>query len=194
MRGIAVSIRAPAIRPRCPPERAHFYPSRPPALRGHSVTLIWSAGCQPGRGESPRCLRGVGVGGESASAVVDVCVATHMRGSVPHDRVCEIEERCRSLASSMATRAAPSVLSGRSSRRCAGALSSPSRWWWLLLDRRERPTVARVLQAGRLRSNSIARQPIRVRAKIVWSDRDRDHHPERGRKVEDAARRTRGPT
>jgi hypothetical protein len=34
-------------------------------------------------------LRGSGVGGGSASAVVDVCVATHMRGLVPHDRVCE---------------------------------------------------------------------------------------------------------
>src|SRR6059058_3879188 len=30
------------------------------------------------------------VGGGSASAVVDVCVATHMRGLVPHDRVCEM--------------------------------------------------------------------------------------------------------
>src|SRR3954453_9629861 len=29
-------------------------------------------------------------GGESASAVVDVCVATHMRGLVPHDRMCEM--------------------------------------------------------------------------------------------------------
>src|SRR5690349_9458553 len=29
---------------------------------------------------------GLGVGGGSASAVVDVCVATRMRGLVPHDR------------------------------------------------------------------------------------------------------------
>ncbi len=36
-----------------------------------------------------RGLRGE-FGGESASAVVDVCVATHMRGLVPHDRVCEM--------------------------------------------------------------------------------------------------------
>src|SRR3954454_10050940 len=28
---------------------------------------------------------GLGIGGGSASAVVDVCVATHMRGLVPHD-------------------------------------------------------------------------------------------------------------
>ena len=33
---------------------------------------------------------GFGFGGGSASAVVDVCVATHMRGLVPHDRVCEM--------------------------------------------------------------------------------------------------------
>ena len=33
---------------------------------------------------------GVRFGGGSASAVVDVCVATHMRGLVPHDRVCEM--------------------------------------------------------------------------------------------------------
>src|SRR5215216_7861253 len=52
------------------------------------------------------------------------------------------EERCRSLASSVATRAAPSVLWGRSSRRCAGALSSPSRWGWRLLHRRECPAVS----------------------------------------------------
>src|SRR5262249_17310949 len=42
-------------------------------------------------------------------------------------------------------RAAHSVLSGRSSRRCAGALSSPSRWSWRLLHRRERPAMARQL-------------------------------------------------
>jgi len=38
--------------------------------------------------------------------------------------------------------AAPSVLSGRSSRRCAGALSSPSRCLRRLLHRRERPAVS----------------------------------------------------
>ena len=35
-------------------------------------------------------VRGVRFGEGSASAVVDVCVATHMRGLVPHDRVCEM--------------------------------------------------------------------------------------------------------
>jgi hypothetical protein len=82
-----------------------------------------------GHGCSSPVFAGVGFGGGSAPAVVDVCVATHMRGLVPHDRVCEIEERCRSLASSMAadkgllrafSRVAPRVV-------FAGALSSPSR-------------------------------------------------------------------
>ena len=55
-----------------------------------SVTLIWSAACQPGRGPSAPLVCGFGFGGGSAPAVVDVCVATHMRGLVPHDRVCEM--------------------------------------------------------------------------------------------------------
>ena len=38
--------------------------------------------------------------------------------------------------------AAHSCSSGRSSRRCAGALSSPSRCGWRLLHRRERPAVS----------------------------------------------------
>jgi hypothetical protein len=33
---------------------------------------------------------GARFGGESAPAVVDGFVATHMRGLVPHDRVCEM--------------------------------------------------------------------------------------------------------
>src|SRR4051812_10940776 len=66
-------------------------------------------------------------GGESASAVVDVCVATHMRGLVPHDRMCEMRSGAVLSRRAWPLRAAPSVLSGRSSRRCAGALSSPSR-------------------------------------------------------------------
>src|SRR6266699_4015079 len=53
------------------------------------------------------------------------------------------EERSRSLASSVAADAAVhSVPSDRSSRRFAGALSSPSRCWWRLLHRRERPAVS----------------------------------------------------
>src|SRR3954447_15366709 len=60
------------------------------------------------------------------------------------------EERCRFLASSVAlVGTARSVLSGRSSRRCAGALSSPSRWVKRLLHRRERPAVAGELAGDR---------------------------------------------
>jgi hypothetical protein len=68
------------------------------------------------------------IGGESASAVVDVCVATHMRGLVPHDRVCEM--RSGAVVSgveggllgllSVFSRVAPRVVA-------PGALSSPSR-------------------------------------------------------------------
>ena len=50
-----------------------------------SRSLIWSAACQRGRGCWPRCFGGVRFGGGSAAAVVDVCVATHLRGLVPHD-------------------------------------------------------------------------------------------------------------
>src|SRR5438128_3039282 len=42
------------------------------------------------QGFSRPAVCGVWVGGGSASAVVDVCVATQMRGLVPHDRVCEM--------------------------------------------------------------------------------------------------------
>jgi hypothetical protein len=70
---------------------------------------------------------GFGVGGGSASAVVDVCVATHMRGLVPHDRVCEMRSGAVLWRRAWPVKAAHSVLSVRSSRRCAGALSSPSR-------------------------------------------------------------------
>ena len=74
---------------------------------------------------------GFGFGGGSAPAVVDVCVATHMRGLVPHDRVCEMRSGADLWGRAWPPMgAAHSVLSGRSSRRCAGALSSPSRWWW----------------------------------------------------------------
>jgi hypothetical protein len=46
-------------------------------------------GLSTAHGRVARGLRGL-ISGESASAVVDVCVATHMRGLVPHDRVCEM--------------------------------------------------------------------------------------------------------
>ena len=111
-------------------------------LRVSSGTLIWSAACQRAQGLfAPLCC-GVGFGGGSASAVVDVCVATHMRGLVPHDRVCEMRSGAVLWRRAWPVGAAHSVLSGRSSRRCAGALSSPSRCWWRLLHRRERPAVS----------------------------------------------------
>ena len=65
-----------------------------------------------------------------------------MRGLVPHDRVCEMRSGAVLWRRAWPVGAAHSVLSGRSSRRCAGALSSPSRWWWRLLHRRERPAVS----------------------------------------------------
>jgi hypothetical protein len=65
-------------------------------------------------------------GGGSASADVDGCVKADMRGSGPHDRVCELEKRSRSLESSIAQWAAPNLRAGRFSR-LAGALSSPGR-------------------------------------------------------------------
>ena len=54
-----------------------------------SRSLIWSADCQPRSDLSPRCLRGSVRRGERIGCR-DVCVATDMRGLVPHDRVCEI--------------------------------------------------------------------------------------------------------
>src|SRR5438445_5411891 len=108
----------------------------------HSGTLIWSAACQPGRGYSPRCFAGFGFGGESAPAVVDVCVATHMRGLVPHDRVCEMRS-----GADLWRRAWPLGLLTAFSRvapRVVAPLRSPRRavCWWRLPHRRERPAVS----------------------------------------------------
>jgi hypothetical protein len=106
------------------PERS--YGVRPVNRAGVSRPAVCGVGCRRG----------------SASAVVDVCVATHMRGLVPHDRVCEMRSGADLSRRAWPLGAARGVLSGRSSRRCAGALSSPSRWWRRLLDRRERPAVS----------------------------------------------------
>jgi hypothetical protein len=59
-------------------------------------------------GSSPGVC-GVRVGGGSASAVVDVCVATHMRGLVPHDRVCEMRSGAVLWRRAWPVRAAHSV-------------------------------------------------------------------------------------
>jgi len=90
------------------------------------VNTHMECGLSTGQGLVARGLRGE-FGGESASAVVDVFVATHMRGLVPHDRVCEMRSGAVLSRRAWPVRAAQSVLSGCSSRRCAGALSSPSR-------------------------------------------------------------------
>ena len=99
-------------------------------------------GLSTAQGFSRPAVCGVGVGGGSASAVVDVCVATHLRGLVPHDRVCEMRSGAVLWRRAWPLAAAHSVLSGRSSRRCAGALSSPSWCGGGLLHGRECPAVA----------------------------------------------------
>jgi hypothetical protein len=96
------------------------------SARGSLPNTHMECGLSSAQGLVARGLRGE-FGGESASAVVDVCVATHMRGLVPHDRMCELRSGAVLSRRAWPVRAAPSVLSGRSSRRCAGALSSPSR-------------------------------------------------------------------
>ena len=77
-------------RPRAsPPTRT---PTLDVSLHIRSVIPEHSYGVRPVNcaGSSRPAVCGVRVGGGSASAVVDVCVATHMRGLVPHDRVCEM--------------------------------------------------------------------------------------------------------
>ena len=59
-------------------------------------------GLSTGQGLFAPLWAGFGFGGGSAPAVVDVCVATHMRGLVPHDRVCEMRSGAVCLAASVA--------------------------------------------------------------------------------------------
>src|SRR5438034_5420148 len=85
---------------------------------------------------------GVGFGGGSAPVVVDVCVATRMRGLVPHDRVCEMRS-----GAVLWRRAWPVGLLAVFSRvapRVVAPVRSPRRadcWLWLL-HRRECPAVS----------------------------------------------------
>jgi hypothetical protein len=65
-------------------------------------------------------------GGGSASAVVDVGVVTHMRGLVPHDRVCEMRSGAVCLASSVARWGPLSVFS-RVAPRVVAPVRSPRR-------------------------------------------------------------------
>ena len=82
-----------------------FLPGQAPAGRSRSVhpraeydrpvrvtfpNTHMECGPSNGQGLFAPAVCGVGFGGGSAPAVVDVCVATHMRGLVPHDRVCEM--------------------------------------------------------------------------------------------------------
>jgi hypothetical protein len=83
-----------------------------------SRQLIWSEVCQVARLEGPR-LRACFVGGGSARLIVDAVVAADMRGSGPHDRVCD-RERSRLLESSIAQSAARGCVAGRSSRLAPG--------------------------------------------------------------------------
>ena len=97
--------------------------SRP---RTFSITHM-ECGLSTAQGLAARGLRGA-FGGGSASAVVDVCVATHMGGLGPHDRVCEMRSGAELWRRAwpvrrllpVFSRVAPRVVS-------AGALSSPSR-------------------------------------------------------------------
>src|SRR6266571_1159808 len=92
---------------------------------------------------------GFGVGGGSAPAVVDVCVATHMRGLVPHDRVCEMRS-----GAVLWRRAWP--VGGRSQCSLGSLLASLRRCALLaepllvrLLHHRERPAVSGELARDR---------------------------------------------
>jgi PKD domain len=68
-----------------PPDRRPPSPSRT-SRRARLAERSYGGRPVNGAGVSRPAVWGVWVGGGSASAVVDVCVATHMRGLVPHDR------------------------------------------------------------------------------------------------------------
>src|SRR5215203_947135 len=70
-------------------ERASSRVNGSPARRSARSVLLnthMECGLSTAHGLFGPLVCGVWVGGGSASAVVDVCVATHMRGLVPHDR------------------------------------------------------------------------------------------------------------
>src|SRR4051812_11526911 len=69
-----------------------------PSLRNTHM----ECGLSNGQGLFAPVLAGLGSAGGSAPGVVDVCVATHMRGLVPRDRVCEVRSGAVCLASSVA--------------------------------------------------------------------------------------------
>jgi len=90
-------IERPRDRPRLPLLHRHRYAGRSGVIPEHSYGER-----SVNRGVFGPVVCGVGFGGGSAPAVVDDCVATHMRGLVPHDRVCEMRSGAVCLAASVA--------------------------------------------------------------------------------------------
>jgi hypothetical protein len=134
-----------------------------------SRTLIWSVGCQAGRGYSPAVLWGW-VRRGSGLAVVDVCVATHMRGLVPHDRVCETRSGAVCLASSVAAWGCSECSLGSllaSLRRCA-LLAEPLVVATTPSSRapssdRGRATATTTIERGSSRASSACQRPCSLR-------------------------------
>jgi len=94
---------------------------------------------------------GVGFGGGSASVVVDVCVATLMRGLVPHDRVCEM--RSGAVLSRRAGRVWLLRVFSRVAPRVVAPVRSPRRavWWWRATPSLRVPSSGRRVRGRRRR-------------------------------------------
>jgi hypothetical protein len=148
-------------------DRAEWAPLAGCRIRAGELGPEHSYGVRPvNRARLDRPRSAGEVGGESASAVVDVCVATHMRGLGPHDRLCELRSGAVLSRRAWPLRAALSVLSGRSSRRCAGALSSPSCCGGATPSSRAPSNARRVRARRRRRRSSGACRGSRVRASV----------------------------
>ena len=117
-------------------------PDQPHSQRVWVGQLIWSEVCQVRHGLKARCLRAFLFRRGERSGRCRRGVTADMRGSGPHDRVCELRSGAALEGRASPGWAARSCTAGRSSRRCAGALSSPGRCGSRLLHRRERPAVA----------------------------------------------------
>ena len=146
------------------------------SLQGVFPNTHMECGLSTAQGLFAPLVCGVGFGGGSASAVVDVCVATHMRGLVPHDRVCEMRsgadlwrrawprEGCsqRSLGSLLA-----------SVRRCA-LLAEPLRGggYSIVASAQQCPASSRAtatttIKRGLPRASSAFQRPCSLRALAV---------------------------
>jgi len=108
MRGKAVSVRAPAARPRCRSERAHFHTSFPLALRGHSATLAQPSATSSATARSVRRAL--------ADAAVQAFTRTH-----------GVQRQDQRPASASATYTGRGCRSRRSEARARAAASRPSR-------------------------------------------------------------------